>query len=158
MDRVDLSLIALRKVLRATELFNRNLAQSVGLTAAQFRVLQIIAEKDHCTATEISTRMHISQATVTSLVDKLVDKGMVVRERSQVDRRQTKIIATDSGRAAIATAPDPLQQKFVRKFAALQDWEQAMLIAALERVAAMLDADEMDASPVLDAGEIRMTE
>ncbi len=158
MDRVDLSLIALRKVLRATELFNRNLAQSVGLTAAQFRVLQIIAEKDHCTATEISTRMHISQATVTSLVDKLVDKDMVVRERSQVDRRQTKIIATDSGRAAIATAPDPLQQKFVRKFAALQDWEQAMLIAALERVAAMLDADEMDASPVLDAGEIRMTE
>lgn len=158
MDRVDISLIALRRVLRATELFNRELAQSVGLTAAQFRVLQIVAEKDHCTATEISMRMHISQATVTSLVDRLVDKKMVLRERSQVDRRQTNIIATDAGRAAIEAAPDPLQQRFVRKFSALQDWEQAMLIAALERVAVMLDADAIDASPVLDAGEIRITE
>lgn len=158
MDRVDLSLIALRKVLRATELFNRELAQSVGLTAAQFRVLQIVAEHDHCTATEISLRMHISQATVTSLVDKLVDKKMVVRQRSQRDRRQTDIFATDKGRAAIDQAPDPLQQRFVRKFEALQDWEQALLIAALERVAAMLDAGTIDASPVLDAGEIRITE
>lgn len=158
MERIDLCLIALRKVLRATELFNRDLAQSVGLTAAQFRILQIVAEKDHCTATEISTRMHISQATVTSLVDKLVDKRMVLRERSELDRRQTNIIATDAGRAAIEAAPDPLQQRFVRKFEALQDWEQAMLIAALERVAVMLDADAKDAPPVLDSGEIRMSE
>lgn len=158
MDRVDLSLIALRKVLRATEMFNRELAQSVGLTAAQFRVLQIVAEHDHCTATEISLRMHISQATVTSLVDKLVDKKMVLRKRSERDRRQTDIFATDQGRAAIEQAPDPLQQRFVRKFEALQDWEQALLIAALERVAAMLDAGTIDASPVLDAGEIRITE
>ncbi len=158
MDRVDLSLIALRKVLRATEMFNRELAQSVGVTAAQFRVLQIVAEKDHCTATEISLRMHISQATVTSLVDKLVDKAMVLRERSETDRRQTNIFPTAKGRAAIAQAPDPLQQRFVRQFEALQDWEQAMLIAALERVAAMLDANGIDATPVLDAGELRMTE
>ena len=59
MDRVDHCLIALRRVLRATELFNRDLAQSVGLTAAQFRVLQIVAEQDHCTATEIAGRVRV---------------------------------------------------------------------------------------------------
>jgi len=156
MDRVDISLIALRRILRATDLFGRNLAQSVGLTAPQFRVLQIVAEKDSCTATAISQQMRISQATVTSLVDKLVKQGMVTRERSQTDRRQTHIIVTDKGRQAIEAAPDPLQQRFVRKFTALEDWEQAALIAALERVAAMLDAEEIDASPVLDTGDIRL--
>jgi len=156
MDRVDISLIALRRILRATDLFGRNLAQSVGLTATQFRVLQIVAEKDSCTATAISQQMRISQATVTSLVDKLVKQGMVTRERSQTDRRQTHIIVTDKGRQAIEAAPDPLQQRFVRKFTALEDWEQAALIAALERVAAMLDAEEIDASPVLDTGDIRL--
>ena len=157
MDRVDTSLIALRRILRATGQFSRKLAQSVGLTAAQFRVLQIVAETGHCTATEISQRMRISQATVTSLVDKLVRQEMVVRERSQTDRRQTNIVATGKGRQAIADAPDPLQQRFVREFSAMEDWEQAALIASLERVASMLDAEDIDAAPVLDIGEIRRT-
>ena len=155
MDRVDASLIALRRILRATDLFNRELAQSVGLTAPQFRVLQIVAEHGRRTATDISQQMRISQATVTSLVDKLVRQGMVFRERSETDRRQTNIMATEEGLQAIKDAPDPLQQRFVRKFSAMEDWEQAALIAALERVAAMLDAEDIDAAPVLDVGEIR---
>lgn len=155
MDRIDTSLIALRRILRATELFGRELARSVGLSAAQFRVLQIVAESGQCTATQIARQMRITQATVTSLVDKLVRQGMVVRERSQTDRRQTNILATEAGKQAIEDAPDPLQQRFVRKFKALEDWEQASLIAALERVAAMLDAEDIDAAPVLDTGEIR---
>ncbi|MFA5580868.1 MAG: MarR family transcriptional regulator, partial [Paracoccaceae bacterium] len=82
-------------------------------------------------------------------------RGVVVRARSQTDRRQTNIAITDAGRRTIDDAPDALQQRYVRKFEALADWEQAMLIAALERVAAMLDAENMDASPVLDLGDIR---
>ncbi|WP_323776645.1 MarR family winged helix-turn-helix transcriptional regulator [Leisingera sp.] len=153
MDRIDSSLIALRRILRATDLFSRELAQSVELTAAQFRVLQIVAASPHCTAKAIAQQMRISQATVTSLVDKLVRKGMVVREKSLTDRRQTNILVTEKGRRALADAPDPLQQRFVRKFAAMEDWEQAALIAALERVASMLDAEDIDAAPVLDTGE-----
>ncbi len=157
MDRVDTSLIAIRRILRATEMFSRELAQSVGLTAPQFRVLQIVAENGHCTATKIAQQMRISQATVTSLVDKLVRQDMVERQRSETDRRQTNIVATQKGRQAIADAPDPLQQRFVRKFDAMEDWEQAALIAALERVASMLNAEDLDVAPVLDTGEIRST-
>jgi DNA-binding MarR family transcriptional regulator len=155
MDRVDSSLIALRRILRATELFGRNLKQSVGVTAAQLRVLQIIAERGQATAKEISVRMRVSQATVTSLVDKLVREGMVLREKSAQDRRQTNIHVTPKGRLTLNEAPDPLQQRFVRNFDALEDWEQALLVASLERVAAMLDADDLDASPVLDSGDIK---
>ncbi|WP_259971962.1 MarR family winged helix-turn-helix transcriptional regulator [Leisingera caerulea] len=153
MDRIDASLIALRRILRATDMFGRELAQSVDLTAPQFRVLQIIAGNESCTAKAISQQMRISQATVTSLVDKLVRKEMAVREKSLADRRQINISVTAKGRRAITEAPDPLQQRFVRKFEAMEDWEQAGLIAALERVAAMLDAEDIDAAPVLDTGE-----
>lgn len=155
MDRVDSSLIALRRILRATELFGRELKQTAGITAVQFRVLQIIAETGQVTAKEIAVRMRVSQATVTSLVDKLVRDGMVLREKSSVDRRQTNIHVTPKGRKTLAEAPDPLQQRFVRKFAALEDWEQSMLVANLERVAAMLDAEDMDAAPVLHTGDIK---
>lgn len=155
MDRIDTSLIALRRILRATELFGREITQSAGVTPVQFRVLQIIGETGQTTAKTIAQRMRVSQATVTSLVDKLVREGMVLREKSTLDRRQTNIHITPKGTKTLADAPDPLQQRFVRKFSAMEDWEQAMLVASLERIAAMLDAEDIDASPVLDTGDIK---
>ncbi len=155
MDRIDTSLIALRRILRATDLFGREVKQAAGVTPAQFRVLQIIGETGQATATAISSRMRVSQATVTSLVDKLVGEGMVLREKSTQDRRQTNIHVTAKGRKALSDAPDPLQQRFVRKFSVMEDWEQAMLVASLERVASMLDAEEIDAAPVLDTSDFK---
>ncbi|WP_353475691.1 MarR family transcriptional regulator (plasmid) [Salipiger sp. H15] len=156
-DRTDQSLIALRRILRATELYERKLAQAAGLTPAQLRVLQIVAKKEDGATTPkaLATQMGVSQATVTALVDKLVAREMVTRHRSDVDRRQTDVAISAKGREAVSQSPDALQQKFVKSFEALRDWEQAQLVASLERVAAMLDAHEMDASPVLTIRDIR---
>ncbi len=155
MDRTDISLIALRRILRATELYGRELARTAGLTPVQIRVLQIVLSQGSVTPKEISKQMGVSPATISTLIDRLVAKGMVERRRSETDRRQTNITLSPEGRAAIDGAPDPLQQKYVKEFEALADWEQSMIVAALERVAAMLNASDLDASPVLDTGEIQ---
>lgn len=153
MDRTDKSLIAIRRILRATELYGRELAKAAGLTAVQIRVLQIVAETGRATPKDISRRMGVSQATMTALIDRLAAKGMVERQRSAADGRQTNVVITDIGAKAVRDAPDPLQQRYVKQFEAMQDWEQSMIVAVLERVAAMLDATGIDAAPVLDAGE-----
>ena len=154
-DRIDQSLIALRRILRATELYERDLAQAAGLTSVQLRVLQLVGVSGSTTPTALSSRMGVSQATITTLVDKLVARGLVRREASATDRRQTNVVIEDTGRDTLHGAPDALQQRYVTAFAGLADWEQAQLVASLERVAAMLDAQEIDASPVLSTGEIR---
>ncbi|CUK15851.1 homoprotocatechuate degradation operon regulator, HpaR [Shimia thalassica] len=154
MDRIDSSLVALRQILRATEIAGRELAQQAGLTSVQFRALQMVGETGQTTAKAIATRMHVSQATVTALVDRLVTRECVVREKSLEDRRQTHIVITEFGRQTIENAPDPLQQRFVRRFKDLEDWEQAMLVASLERVASMLDAEDLPAGAVLTTGEL----
>ena len=99
--------------------------------------------------------MGVSQATVTALLDKLEKRQMVVRVRSESDRRQMNLLLTEAGRAAVEDSPDALQQRFVEQFESLQDWEQAQLVASLERVAGMLDARNLDASPVLTIGDIK---
>ena len=153
-DRTDESLIALRRILRATELYARHLAQAVGLTPAQLRVLQIVDEKGSATPKALSDQMGVSQATITSLVDKLVASKLVERVQSERDRRQTNVVVTEAGHERLGHAPDALQQRYVRAFEAMADWEQAMLVAAMERVADMLDARNIDASPVLTSGDI----
>ncbi|CUH39464.1 HTH-type transcriptional regulator MhqR [Jannaschia seosinensis] len=153
MKRSDISLIALRRILRATELYGRELARAAGLTAVQVRVLQIMAEKGWSTPKEISSRMGVSQATVSTLLDRLSGKGLVERQRSATDRRQTNISLTEAGAQALHDVPDPLHDRYVKQFESLPDWEQAMLVAALERVASLLNAGSIDASPNLDLGE-----
>lgn len=154
MDRTDESLIALRRILRATELYERDLAQAAGLTPAQLRVLQIVAERGSVTPKLLANQMGVSQATVTALVDKLVARAFVQRIPSEEDRRQTNLVASEIGRATLENVPDALQQRYVRAFDRLEDWEQAQLVSSLERVAAMLNAEGLDASPVLTTGEI----
>ena len=153
-DRTDESLIALRRILRATELYARDLAQAAGMTPAQLRVLQIVDEKAGTTPKTLANQMSVSQATVTALVDKLVASGMVERVSSELDRRQINVVMTALGQSTLEHAPDALQQRYVRAFAELADWEQAQLVSSLERVAGMLDAKDIDASPVLTTGEI----
>lgn len=154
VDRTDISLIALRRILRATEMHARDLAREAGLTAVQLRVLQIVAEKGHATPTELSQRMGVTQATVSALIKKLETKGQLTRRQSQADRRQTRLEITAEGLGKVRAAPNALQQRYVKQFESLDDWEQAMVVAVLERVAHMLDAEEIDASPVLAVGEI----
>ncbi|MBU2958254.1 MarR family transcriptional regulator [Paracoccus sp. 1_MG-2023] len=154
--RTDAALIALRRILRATEQYERDLAQSVRLTPAKLRVLQILAGAPgrSATPTRLAGQMGVSQATVTALVDQLDKLAYTRRERSSADRRQLNVILTDAGAEALSSAPDALQQNFVRGFHSMEDWEQSMLVASLERVAAMLNAQGLDASPVLTLGEI----
>lgn len=154
MTRTESSLIALRRILRATEQHGRSIARASGLTPVQMRVLALISEEGSVTPKALADRMRVAQATVTALIDRLESKGLVRRQRSDQDRRQSILTVTDAGQAQARTAPDPLQDQFVTRFESLQDWEQAMLVSALERVAAMLNAADLDAAPMLDLGDL----
>jgi MarR family transcriptional regulator, organic hydroperoxide resistance regulator len=148
------ALVVLRRILRATENRARALSRESGLTASQLLLLQTLADEVECTAGTIASRLGITQATTTSLVHKLEAKGLVIKKRGDSDRRQVWLSLSDSGRTRLEEAPDDLQELFRKRFDKLEDWEQMMLVAGLERIATMLDAEEIDAAPVLDFGEL----
>ena len=61
---------------------------------------------------------------------------------------------TEAGRAKLDAAPEPLQSEFLREFRKLDTWEQHMLKASLLRIAKMMDAEDLDAAPILQVGDI----
>jgi hypothetical protein len=61
---------------------------------------------------------------------------------------------TEQGRETLKRAPPLLQESFSARFAQLADWEQTLLLASLQRVAALMDAERIDAAPVLTAGGV----
>ena len=151
------ALVAIRRILRAAEFASRDLARQSGLTPSQVVVLQIVAREGEAGAGAISDGAKLSQATVTALLDKLEERSLVKRRRDPADRRRVSAELTAEGRAALSSMPDVLQDRFSARFTRLADWEQASVIAALERVAELMDADGMDASPILDIGSLDLT-
>lgn len=103
---------------------------------------------------EVAKAVALKQATVTVVVNKLENAGFVTRRRDTDDRRRVWIELTDTGVTALEGSPDLLQHRFVHGFERLEDWEQSMIIAALERVSTLLDAEDVDAAPVLDIGDL----
>ena len=125
MDQIDAVLIALRKVIRATDLHSKYLAKNTGLTTAQLLILQSIQNMGEVSIGEISKKISLSQATVTSILDRLVDKGLVYRQRSTEDKRKVHAFLTEDALVLIKDAPAPLQEQFTKQFEALNDWRKA---------------------------------
>ena len=152
MDKIDNVLIALRRVIRATDLHSKQLVKISGLTTPQILLLQSIRDQGEVSVGELANNISLSQATVTSILDRLEKRGFIYRERSEKDRRKVHTYLTDAGEKNLKNAPKLLQESFIRQFRDLHDWEQTMIISSLERISQMMDADHIDASPVLDTG------
>ena len=152
MNNIEEVLVALRRVIRATDLHSKHLAKTTGLTAPQILLLQTIRDQGEATIGALANQISLSQATVTSILDRLEKKELVYRERSTEDKRKVHAFLTEAGTATLKEAPMPLQDNFARQFGDLQGWEQTMIISSLQRIAQMMDAQHIDASPVLDVG------
>lgn len=147
------ALSALRKILRKTELNAKALMRETDLTPSQLIFMQLVDDGAEHTAGSVAARMGITQATTTALIHKLEALGMIVRRKGETDRRQVWLSLTPKGRKILEIAPDGAHARFHEAFSNLAEWEQLMLIAALERVAAML-GDNDDAAAVLASDAI----
>jgi DNA-binding MarR family transcriptional regulator len=154
MEKVNEVLVTLRRIIRATDLYSKQLAKNTGLTSPQMLLLQILRNKGQQTVGVLAKEMSLSQATVITILDRLEKKALIIRERSTSDRRKVQVDVTDSAVEILKDAPLPLQYQFTQQFNDLQEWEQLMMISSLSRIAQMMDAQHIDAAPVLDVGTL----
>jgi DNA-binding MarR family transcriptional regulator len=147
-------LIALRRITRAIDLQSKQLVKKTGLTAPQLVVIHALRKEGQMSPSAIARAVSLSQATITSILDRLEKADLARRERSDSDKRVVMTCLTDKGLVAAEKAPELLQAGFLREFRKLQEWEKSMLISSLQRIAGLMDAEGLDASPILDSGEL----
>ena len=151
-------LVSLRRIIRATDLQSKRMVKASGLTIPQVMVLQAIHTLGDVTVKRISDDVSLSQATVTTILNRLEDRQLVERVRSQLDRRVVNARLTQAGRQVLLSAPPLLHEKFIERFESLEDWEQTQILSSLQRVASMMDAEAMDLAPILDMASPRTHE
>lgn len=157
-SRCDEVLVALRRVIRAVGLHSRQLERSHGLTAPQALVLKTIIDLGEVSVGAVAKRISLSQATVTDILNRLENRQLVVRARSREDRRRVLVSATPQAVDIMSRSPPLLQEAFVQRFLALEEWEQNLLISSLQRITTLMGVEQLDASPVLVAGPVAAAE
>lgn len=154
-DRADLAawqgvLVSLRRIIRATDMQSSRMVKDCGLTIPQLVVLRAIETLGDVTVKRLSDHVSLSQATVTTILDRLEGRLLVERVRNEEDKRVVNARLTAQGKKTLKQSPPLLHEKFIERFEALDDNEQEAILDVLQKVATMMDADHIDAAPILD--------
>ena len=157
IDRSSETLIALRRVVHALEVNDRSMARESGLTQAQLLVLLQVAQRGQEMPRDIARALGVGQATISIQIDKLEARGLLRRERRQADRRAIWVILTETGRALLDQIPDPLHQRFTRRFETLPAWEQTLILSVTQRLGALFDAEDTPPFPPTEPSADKVT-
>ncbi|MGV3489142.1 MAG: MarR family winged helix-turn-helix transcriptional regulator [Tuberibacillus sp.] len=87
-----------RKVTWALYHLFREEAKDHDITFVQLFVLRVLSKKNQLGLNELSQELLLSNSTMSGVIERLVTAGLVVRERSEKDRRTIFVRLTEKGR------------------------------------------------------------
>ena len=122
----------------------RRQVESHGLTLTEFGVLEALLHKGPLTHGEIADRVLLASSSITYVIDKLEDRGLLRRRPSEEDRREKLAELTEKGRVKIEAAFPEHASLIDELMADLDREERRQAASILRRVERF--ANEHDAS------------
>lgn len=134
----------------------KKINKDFGLTSPQLLLMREIKSSENVTIRQLSNNTNMSQATATSILDRLEKRGLITRQRDQQDKRKVHALLTTEGNQLLLNAPTLLQDNFIDQFQALSSWEQTLILSSLQRISSMMKNPEIETSallPILEAND-----
>jgi DNA-binding MarR family transcriptional regulator len=125
-------------------------SSSFGITGPQLWALKIVSQHAGLPLGDLSRKMYLHPSTVTGVVDRLEDKGYVVRDRDSVDRRVVRVKLTPAGQDLAAKAPNPIQGKMIYGLMKLSENELNIIYESVRRLAEMAEAENVEVTFFFD--------
>ena len=96
-----------RQVFRAAKLHFSAVEKRAGVTGAQLWALCELDEQPGVRVTDLAAAMALHQSTVSNLIDKLMRKRLIRRDRGDIDGRVVRLYLTAAGERVVRSAPQP---------------------------------------------------
>jgi DNA-binding MarR family transcriptional regulator len=123
---------AIRSVVRALRLNTRSIEAKLGISLEQLFVLQQLADKPADSLNELAERTATHQSSVSVVVRRLVDRGLVTRVAATTDRRRVQIALTAAGENLLRDAPPTVQNDLMQGMARMSPEHRGTLAELLE--------------------------
>ncbi|MBW1850691.1 MAG: MarR family transcriptional regulator [Deltaproteobacteria bacterium] len=143
-DKTRSIIYSIRKLIQAGELYSKELSKIHSVSAAQLNCLLALFENGSLPPSQIAKHMLVKSSTVTGVVDRLEQKGLVRRVRNSPDRRIVTIELTEAGIQLAEKAPPPIQQKIIDGLKKISESEIDEIVFALTKLTDMLDVQDLE--------------
>jgi DNA-binding MarR family transcriptional regulator len=116
-------------------MFERHVGECFDLRKVEFSILMLLLENGPLSPKRLCQVLALTPPNLTLLLDRLQERGLLVRERNQIDRRSQNIVLTEAGQRLsvdAAAAAGPMEHELDGRLTAA---ERAMLLELLRKVA-----------------------
>ena len=143
-EEIAVILDSLRSLVRELRLASREAEQQVGVHGAQLHALRQLADGPVSSLTELAERTHTDISSVSVVVSRLVEQGLVARHAAVDDRRRLTIGLTARGRGVVRLAPETGAARLLRAAEQLSDRDVKALAQGLANLVAGLPEHRRD--------------
>jgi MarR family transcriptional regulator, lower aerobic nicotinate degradation pathway regulator len=130
---------AVRRIVRTLHESSRAAEKTIGVSGAQLFVLQTLAEAPGASLNALAVRTHTHQSSVSTVVSRLVDRGLVLRAPAAADARRLELRLSAEGRRLIGRAPDAAQTRLIRAVEQLPPARRRALARSLNELTRAMD-------------------
>jgi MarR family transcriptional regulator for hemolysin len=116
-------------------IFKKHIGEPFQLRRLDFTILMLIAANPHVTQRQMSLALDVAAPRLTLVCDKLVERELITRTRSEDDRRKQTIALTRKGAALVRKAERIAEGMERELLGHLSEDERGTLFRLLEKVA-----------------------
>lgn len=131
----------LRRLVQAGDLFSKELDRLHRVSQPQLSCVIALKEYGPLSLSKLAKYTLVNPSTITGIIDRLEQKGLVSRERSHADRRVVTIKLTEAGEDLAASAPPPIPSSIAKGLKRLSTEERQHIVRCLATLVAMLEEE-----------------
>ena len=135
---------SIRRLMQAGELYTKELNKIYNISSAQLNCLLSLHENGPLPPSHIAKLMMVNSSTITGIIDRLEQKGLVQRMRISTDRRVITVDLTKSGKVLAEHAPPPIQHKLFDGLSRLSEKDIKNISESLLKLTDMLDVQDLE--------------
>lgn len=116
--------------------------KKMGVTQSQILVMRVLNHYGDMKVSDISKELDLSNSTVSGIIDRLVEKKIVQRKRSEEDRRIVMISLADEYRQPVKKGLNAFAQKMRKALSTMTEEDVESIIRGLEKLEKILQASQ----------------
>lgn len=145
----------IRQIVHALEIGSRAAQRNVGLSGAQLFILQTLASGGAMSVNELAAYSHTHQSSVSVVVSRLVQTGLVTRTASTIDARRVELTVTQAGRRTLKCGFITPQERLIASLRHLTPARLAQFRSVLEEVVTLSGMDSGTAPMFFEGTKLR---
>lgn len=140
----------IRHIFKALRVASSHFEKEVGLSAAQIFVLKKVKEESGLSINDLAERTTTHQSSVSVVVKKLEDRGLVKRSTSKEDSRRVMVFLTPEGEKKLSVMPRMVQEQMIDALQSMSPEKTALLSQLMREFITDAGIIESEIAPMFD--------